>query len=66
MTIRGGSNSLNIKPPDGGFGESSISFGRYADGAEPAFGDTWLIGQTIMRVEPLVSQLNLGIIGHLR
>jgi hypothetical protein len=49
MTIRGGSNSLNIKPPDGGFGESSISFGRYADGAEPVFGDTWLVGQTIMR-----------------
>ena len=49
MTIRGGSNSLNVKPRDGTFGESSISFGHYADGAEPAFGDTWLVGQSIIR-----------------
>ena len=47
MTIRGGSNSLNVKPRDSTFGESSISFGYYADGAEPAFGDTWLVGQSI-------------------
>ena len=49
MNIRGGSNSLIVKPRDGTFGESSISFGYYADGAEPAFGDTWLVGQSIMR-----------------
>ena len=52
MTIRAGSNSLNVKPRDGTFGESSISFGRYADGAEPPFGDTWLVGQSIIRGFP--------------
>ena len=48
ITVKAGSGSIKVYPPNTLIGEASIQYFRYADNATPQNGDTWIAGQDVL------------------